>query len=349
MEENTVTIRGITFSKDELTIITLDKLKSYQLCPGHLYYFSKVSNKFIFMLQAGDFIEESFIKKYEEGGFKSFYILNFINEENIEKFKYYLSQFKIARKEADRWSERNEIIDFFKLNYVITQKNSLLEFVIAFNETFSKVPSYIFEKYLATSDVLLRRSVINGCFASFIALTVGYMDYQFVQDMFHAALLKDIGLMSEQFNYSVLKACELERKTPGEGRKYLTGKESSLKFFENHPYESVKIVESQLKGIFNYDETIDSILFHHELSDGSGFPKGINYLSVSDWESILNLVEYITPYEEIIFSKQGDYHLLTLIENAQKEGVVQKLPAHRVFGMLKAILSSGMEKEVREA
>ena len=27
MEENTVTIRGITFSKDELTIITLDKLK----------------------------------------------------------------------------------------------------------------------------------------------------------------------------------------------------------------------------------------------------------------------------------------------------------------------------------
>ena len=277
------------------------------------------------MLQAGDFIEESFIKKYEKGGFKSFYILNFINEENIEKFKYHLSQLKIARKEADRWAERNAIVDFFKLNYVITQKNSFLEFVIAFTESFSKVPEGTFERFLVTSDILLRRSLINACFASFIALTVGYMDFQFVQDIFHAALLKDIGLLSEKFNYSVLKACELERKNPGNGRSYLADKESSLSFFENHPYESVKVVESELKDIFNYDEVIDSILFHHELSDGSGFPKGINYLSVSDWESILNLVEYITPYEEIIFSKQGDYHLLALIEDAQKEDVVKKL------------------------
>jgi hypothetical protein len=348
MSDGTYEIRGIRFSQNDLEIIKIDDLAKFRLCPGHLYYFSKASNKPFFMLQAGDVVEENFLSKYRSAGFDSFYILKFINYENIEKFKYHLINLKNAKQEKDRWLERNAILDLFKLNYVITKNTSLLEFLIAFDEVLSKVPSEIVEKYSELSDSLYRRSIICSAFSALIGLLVGYIDFEFIQDLYHLSFFKDYGLVDEKFNYSILKACELERKNPGSGIKHLAKSEQFLDFFKSHPEQSIKKIEDHAKDIFNYPELIKAISMHHELSDGSGFPRGINHLAVSDWESVLTLVEYIVPYSEMIFSKLGDYHLLDLMHNA-KENILKKVPTNRVATILEAILSSGAEKEVQIA
>lgn len=347
MSEN-YQIRGITFSKVDLQEISFEKLKGLSLCPGHLYYFSKIHNKPIFMLQAGDLIEDSFIARYQNAGIDCFYILNFVDFTNAKKYEHHFENLKLAKTESQRWSERNQIVDLFKLQYIFTKKTSILEFVLSAHQNFSKIPKEVLNEYLQVSDSLLRRSMLTASLASLIALSIGYVEFEFIQDIYHASFLRDYGLVSGQYNYIIQKACELERTKPGTGLESFKNEEDR-KYYFSHPQIGYEKIVKNCKQIFNYPELIDSVRYHHELANGSGFPNKFNYYGMSDYEVILNFVEYITPYAEIIYSKNTDYSLLDLISEAVKNKILMNTPTKRIYEMVVSIFSKGQEPEEKTA
>lgn len=345
MDENTYCIRGITFKKDDLQIIPINDLKQYRFCPGHLYYFSSIHKKFIFMLQAGDLIEDSFINRYANAGLESFYILKFIHLDNVEKYKTHLNSIKLAEKENVRWVERNELIKLFKSCYIMKPHSSFLDVIVAIDSTFSKLDLSVYHEYSKLSEVLLKRAMICSSLSVLIAITVGFLDYGFLQDIYHVSFLKDYGLIGDSFNFSVLSACEQERISPGTGKDFFNDSEKLLNFFVSHPEMSFEKVHAKFIKIFNYPELTEAIRTHHELSDGTGFPKGLHYAAISDWESIISFSEYITPYQEITFSKLGDYQIKDLIADAKAKGILKNLSASRVISLFNAILNDMDNKE----
>lgn len=352
MDENSFSIRGIQFKKDELDIITFEELSKYKISPGHLFYFSKIHNKPFFMLQAGDFIQKSFLEKYSKSGFQSFYMLKTTDDELVEQFKFLWDNFRMAKREEDRWKVRNEILHQVKLFFWESGRRSFLDYMFVCMNVFDKTPDKIYSKYLDISDSLIRRSALGACFSTIFALSLGYLDFNFIQDLFHASLLKDYGLMSEDYHFCVEHALELERNAAGSGIEYLKKTKQSQKTIDlylNHPKISYELVMKEFKDQMHEPGVYKSINYHHEKKDGSGFPFQINYLGVSDWEAILTLVEYMIPYEEICFNRfNGDYKIKTLINSVNEQTVWGALPVNRIKMLITGVLGA-QTKKVTEA
>jgi hypothetical protein len=341
-------IRGIEFKLDNLETIKFEKLAENKFAPGHIYCLSKINDNPFFILQAGDWVDHEQLERYEKSGMKFLYMLPVIDEEMKQMHQLSFENLKAAKTETDRWKIRNEIIYQVKTYYWDQSEMSFLNLVQACFKVFNKLDESVFQEYLATSDLVFKRSIVNATNAVIFSLSMGYLDFDFIQDVYHVAFLQDYGLIEPEFNFLIIQALEEERNEPGKGLEFLKNKnvsEELIKFYLNHPVKSYEKVFSNHREIFNFDELIDAIEVHHEKSDGSGFPKGHNYLGISDWESILVLVEYLTPYENLVFTKSGkNFKIISFLKKSKEDKIFNNLPVNRILGMIEAVLKSTQKR-----
>ena len=302
---------GITFKKEDLIQINLADVKTQTISRSHFFH-QLPGNKFMPLLRAGDFVEPGFISHYLERGMLKLAQLDMVRDEDLVSHKTAWRDLKKALTEKDRFQQRDRILRKIARDFWSNNDKSFLSFVIAAFEEFYVYPPHILDHLQKESSLLYTRSLLIGAVSSITALINGYVDYSFIKDFYNTAFIMDYGLVDfGNFNYVLSLACEAERNSPGSGlqvmKKYNRSK-GEIAVFQNHPLISFERAMEQ-KEMFTHRELTHFIKFHHEKTDGSGFPNGYGYSCMSDAETMLIFCDHFIPFKEHTFNL-GDGKLI---------------------------------------
>ena len=313
------------FLKLALQEVSVDEILTMSLARGDL--FAKVSESRIFRLKrAGDFLDDEWKEKIKKS--TSLFEHTFSNAEVKKVLSFRLK----------RWMDENDPEKFeVELNYLLKEIQQLIQadasifdLCICFFEAF-KPENTIIHHFQNTHVILYRRAQIVATLASVFALSCGYHDPRFIKDLYQVAWVMDYGLVSKDFSYWVALACQSERVKAGSGIEFLISKKASaaeVELFKAHPQESF----DKARGVLHLQnpEILSSILRHHEKKDGSGFPNGIPYSLISDWEAILLFADQFAAYEEEEIEAQLKSPLRSLWKDVQSYPL-ELLPIKRVM------------------
>lgn len=332
----TIEVNGITFKAEELTTFSIEKLVVDSISHAHL--FLSVNKRYFLVLRAGDFVDQEFLDKYTKRGVTSFYALEIANLECIDKYNNFWFSLSNTSFEHQRLTVKDQLFlslyqDFWRED----SKEAFLSFVISCNETFGNIESSVINTIQGTSLVLYSRSLLGGAHGIIAALANGYHDSFFLQDIYNLCFLLDYGLVTNNFNYPLLQACEYERKNPNADKKTLEAiliSPEDRKFYFDHPNVSADLAAG-LTDTFNYPEMVNAIRVHHEKINGSGFPNGLYYSCIASWESLLQYADYITPFEEMIFKyADGNDVFKTPVLSLMNDSKFQALPVNNIVQQL---------------
>ncbi len=300
-------VKGIVFSFEDLKEINLVDIKTDTI--SHVHYFHFLPNKKpILLLRAGDYIEPAFVTKYLDKGLTNVYGLELVSDEDLAVYKELWNELRYAKEHNDVVKIRDEILSKVVCDFMERTDKCFLSFVVTAFEEFYFYPNFVIEKLQEESMTLYTRSLLISSISTLVSLCNGLINYNFIRDIYNCAFAIDYGLVAfGMFNYPLSQACETERRRPGTGIELLTKQkrpEGEIDTFVHHSeisYEFINDYQDQ----FTYPEVIEFVKFHHEKSDGSGFPNGYCYSALSDTEVLLMFCDYLIPFEEHIFTN-GD-------------------------------------------
>lgn len=299
-------IKDIKFSKDDLKVIKIDDLKLGSLCPYHL--FLTVLNRPILVLRAGDIVDESFIRKYSEKNITSLYAYQVLNDDIVKELNKLFISLKGSIKRVEQKQSYENLFLYLYENFLSSQSsNSYYHIVYVCHDLFNKLPIKATIDLQQKSQILYSRSLVIATISVLSALNMEIYDLDFLTDLYQVSLLVDSGLADDsQLSYLTLQACRQERERPSTGLAWIKSHEKNkneASLFFHHPIRSYQKALS-VKDYFTYPEVIDFILYHHEKRDGSGFPSGYAYTSLSKAEVILSFSDYVVPFNEYLFSEK---------------------------------------------
>ncbi len=354
MTDKNYRLKNLSFSKEDLDIITLDDLEREQVCPGHIIFLSSKFNKPVLLMRAGDFVDPDFIQRYKKKGQKSFYIYKVSNDENIQTFNQLWITLKTAKLETERLIARKKLLTHFcELFWFEQNKARVLDFYLSTFNTFNRFDDEIIVQLRETDTLLCERGIQAASFSSIVALILGYTDFQLLSDIFHVTFLLDLGLVEKNYSYFIAQACEQERQKPGEGLHFLKKmnvSKSEYSLFYYHPVESMKIAKKRCIGVFYHPDVIKIISYQHELFNGKGFPSKINYWGLSEYETIPILVDAFVPFEETFYTESSEAGIFkkyveSLNENTKAELLPLRKSLNRLTLELNKILIEENENE----
>lgn len=345
-------IKGITFKKEELVSIELESLKIGSLSRHHLFHFFGKEKAFL-VLRAGDFIDSSFVTDYLEKGLLELKGIEVAFESDIEKLRTFFESYQCAQTQRELLELRKEFFEIFKELHSGSDKNSFLSFVIFFFEEMYAFSDQILDTYQKTSTILFARTLRISALGVISSLLNNYLDWKYLRDFYNTCFMLDYGLVEYgQFHYSLALACEAERVNPGGGIKELERlkrSEGEKQLFLNHPTISCDFAKEHSENL-NYPKLLNIIKIHHEKSDGSGFPTGVNIHEISGFESILTFCDYLVPFNEEIYSF-GDFDVVFREHTSELKKLASSynLPIEKLFvqwsGLLNWLSSETPQRE----
>ncbi len=301
-------VNGIAFSKEELSTIALKDLSVGIISHAHLFYIPAKSKNAFMILRAGDYIDQEFVDNYTQKGITSFYALEIATSSEISEYKTLFASLNSAYNEKERKIVAQRIMKKFGNDYWTESKSSYLSFVLPCFENFYNLPESVVEKYQNTSLTLYSRAMISASLSVMTCFVHKIVDPNFIKDLYNLIFVLDYGLLEgDKFTYSLVVACEAERNIPGTGISKLQTMNrptEEIDLFTQHPSQSAKYIET-LKDNFAYPEIIDVVQYHHEKGDGSGFPSGVSYSGIGDFETFQMFCDYLVPFQEHVY-KKGD-------------------------------------------
>jgi len=299
------TVKGISFSKEDLETISLDELVVNSISYSHLFVF--VKDKPYLMLRAGDLITEEFIEKYQSKGLASFFSKSIVNTETYNQFKDRLRKIKTLPKKLKK-EQLPLLFNEFSNAYWQESEKSYLSFAMACYDIFYNLPSECITSLQNKSQILYARSLIISSLSVMTALIDNIMDEKYLRDIYNTAFIMDYGLIRNgDFNYLLSKACEYERNHPGTGLSWLKSHPQNTyeaDVFYQHPKTSY-LEAKRYEESFHYPELLNVITYHHEKTDGSGFPQGFSFSGLAHNEVMIMMADYLVPFHEYFF-KEGD-------------------------------------------
>lgn len=342
-------IKGLTFNQSELVEISLLEIPVNSISRFHFFHIIGRARKCMLLLRAGELITSNFIQKYTEKGVKSLYALEVASEEKIFLYQNLWKELENAKSQSRQIEIKDEILFTFMQENTAESQSSILSFVTSCFNEFYQLPPQLIEKYQETSYLLFTRSLILSSFTTVSSMAHGISDYSFLKDFFNTALFLDYGLCeSGQFNYSLSRACELERESPGQGLFYLKDQsrpDTEIQLFINHPKQSVHILDNYRDKFLN-SEVIHLIKFHHEKADGSGFPQGLYYSGLSETEMLLAFCDNLVPFQEHIFSRGDGYLFVSMyFENLSELVKSKMIPVKGIIESWKSIIQWNKREE----
>lgn len=329
------TVKGITFSKEELETIKIDDLKVNSISYAHLYIF--VKEKPYLMLRAGDLITTQFIEKYKNKGLASFYAKSIVNKETFQKFKERLLKVKSLPKRKDKLKNVQYLINDFSFAYWQESPESYLSFAMACYDTFYHLPSDCILELQAKSQILYARALIISSLSVMTAVMDKFYDEKFLRDIYNTAFIMDIGLVQNgDFNYLLAKACEYERNHPGTGLSWLKSHPKctyEADVFYQHPQSSYRMA-LKFEEQFHYPELLKFISYHHEKTDGSGFPGGFTFSGLAHNEVMIMMCDYMVPFSEYFFQEKDGYQVVKeQFEKIKKLDDVELVPVQHYINI----------------
>lgn len=279
-----------------LTKLAVKDFAKKVICDGHL--FLRIGNRKFYLMKPGVFVDSAFIKKHAISN-SIFDYESVVSYQVKEKFKTYFKELRYLNLEKDLRIKCSEIVRYF--NEVYSTDTHFLSFALACYEEFCVMPLDQQSKLHETDIYLFRKSLYSAAFSIIVAMTNDYYHYLMIKDFFNLTFFLDYGLCEKDYSYFVSEACNHENQKPGQGKLYLEDNKASKeekKVFFDHPEKSYQHLKIQK--ILNFPELAEAILYQHEISDGTGFPRGILKGQVSSWEAVVifsdSLVEILSDY-----------------------------------------------------
>jgi HD-GYP domain-containing protein (c-di-GMP phosphodiesterase class II) len=305
------------------------------ICDGHVYL--SIGSRKFYIMKPGIFVDQAFLKKHAINS-HVFDFESVISDEIKKNFKQLFKELKYLQFEKDLREKCFEIIQEFKR--VFNSEEHFLTFALACYEEFCQLPLELQSKMHETDMHLYRKSLYAAAFSVIVAISNDFYHYPILKDFYHLTFLLDSGVCETDYSYFVAEACNHENKMPGSGKAYLENEKASeleKVVFLGHPEKSYKIMKSTK--LLAYPEMAETLMYQHELSDGSGFPKGINKGQVSSWEAVVifsdSLVEISAEY---FFEK----NVVDFILNFQNKKL-NELPVQRVYKKVMSAISSSQK------
>ena len=303
------------------------------LAPGDIYWL-RASGRKIQIARAGQVIDSKIIKKFENKDFEfdldeTFSLPDEVRNTLIDKFQL----LKIEKLEMNRVSLAKEIITILFIEHA--GKVAFSDLVFIGLESFYKLDVDVTEELTNIDVRIFQRSSVLGIYSVLVAMMTGYLEYEFLQDIYHLCFFFDCYFSLEQVSYYITEALEKERQA-GQGKQFLQERAKELENFEKHPEESFGLAKRKYKRFINNKEVFQLIRLHHEKIDGSGFAHGHNDEDFTDIERIIIFLSESMPYGEVDFSKDKGKDFL--IRNVV-EGKGQMYLSPRIAKILEESLS----------
>ena len=329
----------MTHVKNNLTPLAIKDFAKKIISDGHLYLRASESRNF-YVMKPGVFIDPAFVKKHAATQ-TVFSYEQVISPPILFRFQQLFKEWKYLQFEKDFRLKSLEIVQTFKECH--SNEEHFLTFAIA---CFSEFNSVSHEQLLKLHEAdlhLFQKALYSAAFAVIIALCSDYHHYPMVKDFYNLTLSLDLGLCGANYTYFVAEGCNHENQNPGKGKEHmikLGASAQEIELFLAHPQQSYDYVKNSSSVLVNV-ELAEVILYQHELSDGSGFPRGIRKDRVSNWEAVVLLADSMVEIQYEHAFERDVLRFISKFDNP-KLGL---LPVKRVFDKYKRSLGLIQVKE----
>jgi len=275
--------------KDELKIkIEGQELLKYKFAPGNVFWVKK-NNKLVRILKTGDYMDSEILYKYMNKNVP-LVLERLINVKWIDEVFEHFMDLKHAKNLNEQIEARSKILKLVgKIYWHGNAQGSLIDLINLGEKVFFKIPAQETRELYQGELNFFKMNALTGIVSVLFSLIVGYLDFAFLQDIYHIGFFADFSLIEEKIDWTIKEAVLLEIKTPGEGKKALslhTNKDNLYRFVA-HPGRSYIGVKEKIKDLFNAKDCLNLLTKHHEALNGAGFPHGIGENELSDLETII--------------------------------------------------------------
>ena len=262
-----------------------DTFGDCRFSPG-IVSWKKRDGKLVRLFQPGVILDKTKINKFFAAN-KELVIESASNPLNISRGYQLFEDLRRERFEKERVEAREKILVWIKdLFWDDQEQGNLLDLIAVCERSFYQLDNELEEKLLGMSRKLYHRSAFVSSLAVVLALSMGYNDHRFLQDVYHLSYVVDYGLHSDGMSWNLERAMEGEYEKAGGGVAVLSKDEEAVSF-SKHVEDSLVAVSMDCGGLFNEKGFERMILRHHERTDGTGFPGKLNSSEMSDIENIV--------------------------------------------------------------
>lgn len=304
---------------------------------GHV--FLSAGEKKFYLMKPGMLVDPTFIKKLAINN----PILEFdlvVNLEVKEKFKSLFRELRYLQFEKDLKQKNLEIVQYFHEFY--SGEGHFLTFAMACYEEFCQLPADD-QLRLHEADInLFRKALYSSAFSIILGMANEFYHFLMLRDFYTLTFTLDIGLCEPNYSYFVAEACNKENLNPGSGKNYMTSEKASqleIDVFLKHPERSYHFLKNA--GILSHPELMEVILYQHELSDGSGFPRGVTKGQISSWEAVVIFADSLVDIASECKFEQG---VVSYLVNFQSQKL-NDLPIKKVYQKLCSVFEHFNDKK----
>ncbi len=339
-------IKGITFKRPQVHSVTMEEMKSMKISKGHFIYFLEDIDKPIYMRGPGDFISEEYVQTYVKRGATHFHLLPETDDAFLKELISIFKSFERNKTELDNFHSRDKLINIMKESYIEVNDNySILNLIVAAFDVFYHLPEKVVQNLYDADEVLYHRSMLNATYSIIVAVFMGYMDFYTLRDIYNATLIVDLGLVGPNLNIEIVQACEREREKIRGGVEFLEkNKPSSVEAFVEHPSASYQIAKNYESFFYSF-AVCELILNQHESANGMGFPNGVNYLGMHDFEVIAQYVDLSIPFRKISLKKEdGNKVFENWLQSMKSEEAINRVGSQRIALMFNHVFNMQLKK-----
>ncbi|OFZ56679.1 MAG: hypothetical protein A2328_09370 [Bdellovibrionales bacterium RIFOXYB2_FULL_36_6] len=264
------------------------ELLKFKFAPGNVFWIKK-NNKLVRILKTGDYMDRDILYKYMNKC-APLVLERLINVKWIEEAFEHFMDLKHAKNLNEQIEARAKILKIIGPVYWHgINEGSLIDLIHLGEKVFFKLPEKEIRQLYQGEMDFFKMNALAGMVSVLFSLTVGYMDFAFLADIYHVGFFVDYSLIEEKIDWTMKEAVLLEVKMPGDGIKKLslqTGK-NDVGCFVSHPEQSYIRVKEKINNLFNSKDCLRLLTKHHEALNGAGFPNGIGENQLSDLETII--------------------------------------------------------------
>lgn len=318
--------------------ISLDELEKIGMTTADIFGVLQNSKKEVIFLRAGEYVLPSFIDKFRAKGVKSFYLKQHMDPKEVDLWKAAWDQVKKMESlsEFERFEARKVFTQQFKSLYFDGKvPTSLLSLMSVTHAEFSALNNEFMYQYAEKNYILFKRSILVASLSLPIIISFGYVDWQFLKDVYNSTLLLSYHLSDEKFTVTMKNALTLESMGKGLAIEYLKLKSPSeiANLLNEEELEQMCTAFYEVKN--QHVKDLYSIFyktFKKSEDDGIAIEQ-----ETPDWISVILFVEKIIPYEDYQFVPgDGNKFLKIRIEKTLTENFLKSFGFKKIRNLLKS-------------
>lgn len=323
--------------ESKLQTISLDELEKIGMTTADVFGVLQNSKREVIFLRAGEYVLPSFIDKFRAKGIKSFYLKPHMDSQELDLWKAAWEQIKKMQNlsEFEIFEARKEFVSQFKSLYFDGKiATSLLSLMSVTHKEFAGLNSDFMFQYAEKNYILFKRSILVASLSLPLIISYGYVEWQFLKDVYNSILLLSYHLSDEKFTVTMKNALTLESMGKGLALEYLKIKSPGEVINLMNKEELEQICTTFYEAKNEHVKDLYTIFYEtYKKKEDDGI---LIESETPDWISVILFVEKIIPYEDYqFFPGDGKMYLKNRIEKTLTGDFIKSFSFKKIRNLLK--------------